>query len=144
MKKPVSETDGRERIYSNDDPPPKGFDICGRTIIRREEEPLRFARAMRRYRARTGKKINANVWSFVSDDLDDDAPGYRDCGDIVGDAAEELTPKRIEARQSEVQRALQSIKIPEKPADIYADDPKYQAFRALAKSAREKQETTKS
>ena len=64
-----SKTDDREPIYSNSNPPPAGFDICGRTILRADEDGARFHQAMRNYRRRTGLKLHVPVWSFIEEDL---------------------------------------------------------------------------
>ena len=68
-KRGVSPTDFKESIYSNDDPPPPGRDICGRVILRREEDQAKFDLAMRNYRKRTGRNVHTNVWSFPDEDL---------------------------------------------------------------------------
>ena len=74
-----SPTDGLEPTFSNENPPPFGFDICGRRILHRDGRPgyprhivqmemKLFKRAMKRYRKRTHLKLNVSVWSFADVD----------------------------------------------------------------------------
>ena len=89
-QKRTSQTDFMEPVYSNDSPPPPGFDICGRKVLKREEDGIEFDMALAAYRKRTGLKLNVNVWSFPQQDLprkDAMAGEYRNTGRIINETA---------------------------------------------------------
>ena len=78
----TSPTDHLERRFTAENPPPFGFDICGRRVLWRngrpgypakvmEAERVMFRLCMENYEKRTGKKIGGNVWSFPQQDTDD-------------------------------------------------------------------------
>lgn len=74
-----SPTDHMDPIYTGDQSPPFGFDICGRRVLHRDGRPGYpshvikierdlFRQCMARYRARTGLNLNVTIWSFAEID----------------------------------------------------------------------------
>ena len=78
-EKKTSPTDREQPIYDNQNPPPEGYDVCGRRILHRQGRPgfsedvnaleaRLFQSAMTAYRKRTKLKLNVGVWSFHTSD----------------------------------------------------------------------------
>ena len=65
----MKRTDDLEPHWNDDDPPPQGFDVCGRRILDKFEDQQAFEIAMRNYRKRTGLYLGVPKWSFIERDL---------------------------------------------------------------------------